>query len=73
MVTLRPASTADGPQVARVYVDSWNDGFGNLMPPAVLDDGRIARWSTTLATGNWWVAENGPNGHQVAYRLRFLG
>ncbi|WP_166680163.1 GNAT family N-acetyltransferase [Kribbella pratensis] len=49
--------SADGSDVARVYVDSWNDGFGELMPAAVLDDGRIARWSETLAGGNWWVAE----------------
>jgi GNAT superfamily N-acetyltransferase len=57
MLTVRPARAADGPTVARIYVDSWNDGFGELMPVAVLDDGRIARWSATLADGNWWVAE----------------
>ncbi|WP_166658583.1 GNAT family N-acetyltransferase [Kribbella sp. VKM Ac-2571] len=57
MVTVRPAGADDGPTVARIYVDSWNEGFGELMPAAVLDGGRIARWSETLAGGNWWVAE----------------
>ena len=58
-MTVRSATADDGPAVARIYVDSWNDGFGELMPTAVLDDGRIARWSETLAGGNWWVAEVG--------------
>ncbi|GAA1609803.1 MULTISPECIES: GNAT family N-acetyltransferase [Kribbella] len=57
MVTIRGAVRADGPEVARVYVDSWNDGFGDLMPTAVLDDRRVARWTETVANGNWWVAE----------------
>ncbi|MBP2355150.1 GNAT superfamily N-acetyltransferase [Kribbella aluminosa] len=29
------------------------------MPVAVLDEGRIARWTQTVAGGNWWVAEAG--------------
>ncbi|MGZ0148529.1 N-acetyltransferase family protein [Kribbella sp. WER1] len=57
MVTIRSAVGADGGEVARVYVDSWNDGFGELMPPAVLDARRIAQWTATVADGNWWVAE----------------
>jgi N-acetylglutamate synthase-like GNAT family acetyltransferase len=57
MVTVRSARADDGPTVARIYVDSWNAGFQDLMPTAVLNDGRIARWSETLADGNWWVAE----------------
>ena len=57
MLTIRLATADDGPEVARIYVDSWNLGFGELMPPAVLDDGRVVRWSNTLAEGNWWVAE----------------
>jgi ribosomal protein S18 acetylase RimI-like enzyme len=35
--------------VARIYVDSWNLGFGDLMPPRVLDDERIDRWAATFA------------------------
>jgi GNAT superfamily N-acetyltransferase len=57
MPTIRLATADDGPVVARIYVDSWNAGFGELMPAAELDDGRITRWSNTLAEGNWWLAE----------------
>ncbi|HZX04738.1 GNAT family N-acetyltransferase [Kribbella sp.] len=57
MLTIRAAVGGDGPEVARVYVDSWNDGFGELMPVAVLDERRVARWTETVAGGNWWVAE----------------
>ncbi|MFI7066209.1 GNAT family N-acetyltransferase [Kribbella sp. NPDC050124] len=54
---IRPALVADAPRIARVYVDSWNLGFGGLMPPAVFDDARVARWARDLAVGRWWVAE----------------
>lgn len=57
MLIIRAATAEDGPQVAQVYVESWNAGFGELMPPAVLDDARVARWTETVADGNWWVAE----------------
>lgn len=57
MVMIRLGVGGDGAEVARVYVDSWNAGFGELMPVAVLDEGRVARWSATVADGNWWVAE----------------
>ena len=57
MQTIRPASADDAARVARIYVDSWNAGFGDLMPTAVLDDARITRWAGELSTGNWWVAE----------------
>jgi GNAT superfamily N-acetyltransferase len=56
MVTIRPATADDAARIAQIYVDSWNAGFGALMPPAVLDDARIARWASELAAGNWWVA-----------------
>lgn len=57
MLTIRAAVGGDGAEVARIYVASSNDGFGELMPVMVLDDGRVARWSKTVADGNWWVAE----------------
>lgn len=56
MVTIRPATADDAARVARIYVDSWNEGFGPLMPPVVLDDARVARWAGDLAAGDWWVA-----------------
>ncbi|WP_350278669.1 GNAT family N-acetyltransferase [Kribbella sp. HUAS MG21] len=57
MAAVRRATADDGARVARIYVESWNAGFGELMPVAVLDDARVARWSATVADGNWWVAE----------------
>lgn len=59
MVAVRAAEPADAGEIARIYVTSWNVGFGELMPPAVLDERRVARWQKTLADGNWWVAEVG--------------
>ncbi|MEU8225836.1 GNAT family N-acetyltransferase [Kribbella sp. NPDC048915] len=57
MTSIRPADPADAGEIARVYVASWNQGFGELMPPAVLTAERVARWRETVAGGNWWVAE----------------
>ena len=57
MPTIRSATRADAARVVQIYVDSWNAGFGDLMPPIEVSDARIARWSDTLADGNWWVAE----------------
>ena len=57
MPTIRFAVRADAPRVVQIYVDSWNDGFGDLMPPIEVSDARVARWADTLADGNWWVAE----------------
>ena len=57
MLTIRSATRADAPRVVQIYVDSWNDGFGELMPSIEVSDARIGRWADTLADGNWWVAE----------------
>lgn len=56
---VRPATADDAPTLARIYVDSWNAGFGHLMGEPVLDDDRILRWRAELATARtrWWVAE----------------
>jgi GNAT superfamily N-acetyltransferase len=45
--------------MVQIYVDSWNEGFGELMPHQVVDDGRIGRWTTELTDGRtrWWVAD----------------
>ncbi|HEY0693597.1 MAG TPA: GNAT family N-acetyltransferase [Kribbella sp.] len=58
-VSIRPASAGDAPRVAQIYVQSWNLGFGQLMPPLVLDGDRVSRWAAELITGRtrWWVAE----------------
>ena len=39
-VHLREATAADAEGVARVYVESWNDGFVDLMPARVLNPSR---------------------------------
>ncbi|GAA5040163.1 hypothetical protein GCM10023317_96540 [Actinopolymorpha pittospori] len=57
---IRAARANDVPQMVQVYVDSWNVGFGELMPHIVVDEARINRWTTELMGGpaRWWVAEH---------------
>ena len=59
-VHLRKATRADAEGVARVYVESWNDGFADLVPPRVLNLEQIARWSRDLEGGpvRWCLAES---------------
>ncbi len=58
---LRKATPADAQGVAQVYVESWNEGFADLLPPRVLDAEQVARWSRDLdaALMRWWLAESG--------------
>ena len=58
---LRLASPADAEGVARVYVASWNEGFGHLMAPRVLNADQVTRWSRDLQAGpaRWWLVESG--------------
>lgn len=60
-ITVRRAVPGDAAQVARVYVDAWNAGFGTRMPTQVVDDAQIARWRIDLAAPRtlWWVATAG--------------
>lgn len=61
-ITIRPATPADVDEVVRIYVESWNAGFGELLSQAnrsVTPD-LIERWSRDLALPiphRWWVAE----------------
>lgn len=59
-VHLREATPADAEGLARVYVESWNEGFADLMPPRVLNPEHIARWSRDLEVGpvRWCLAES---------------
>jgi GNAT superfamily N-acetyltransferase len=46
--------------VARIYIDSWNEGFGALMPARTLTPEVVARWERDLTVSprrHWWVAE----------------
>lgn len=68
-VTVRFAVEADAPVVARIYVDSWNDGFGDLLGVRAYDDGLVARWVGELSGGSqrWWV------GLRAAQIVGFVG
>jgi 8-oxo-dGTP pyrophosphatase MutT (NUDIX family)/GNAT superfamily N-acetyltransferase len=57
---LRPATPDDAADVLRIYVDSWNAGFGALMPRIEVDPARVLSWRRALAEpppARWWVAE----------------
>jgi GNAT superfamily N-acetyltransferase len=57
---VRPARAMDTGDVLRIYVDSWNQGFGDLMPHKEWTDAAFERWKTDLAAPppmRWWVAE----------------
>lgn len=59
MVGLRTAVGDDAETVARIYIESWNDGFGHLLGVRRLDADVIERWrrALTVDDGNWTVAE----------------
>ena len=57
---LRRANVDDAAAVVRVYVESWNAGFGLRMPVIEADPARIERWRHDLSDKTptvWWVAE----------------
>lgn len=57
---IRSAVVEDAPRIAQIYVDSWNAGFGLLMPTIVMTNDRIANWEYALTAPlphQWWVAE----------------
>ena len=58
----RRASPADAPEVVRIYIESWNAGFGDLMRARAVDDDILERWRADLAAPlphRWWVATRG--------------
>ena len=59
-VAIRQAVSGDCDEVARIYVVSWNAGFGHLMGHRRVDRELIGRWKQDLAAhlpSRWWVAE----------------
>lgn len=57
---VRSATRRDAEAVARIYVESWNAGFGPLMPTIEADASRVDRWRSALVEAppaHWWVAE----------------
>jgi GNAT superfamily N-acetyltransferase len=56
---IRGAAAGDAPTIARIYVESWNAGFGSLMPRRELDSELVARWRSDLGAPlpqRWWLA-----------------
>ncbi len=46
---VRDARPDDAEAVARIYVDSWNTGFGDLIRKKEFDSELIERWRATLS------------------------
>ena len=62
VLAIRPASEADAERVVRIYVDSWNASFGELLSQAdrTVTPDLVARWRRDLSRPvphRWWVAE----------------
>ena len=59
MIELRPPTTADVDDIARIYIDSWNDGYGHLLGVREHSAERRDRWAADLsdASVTWTVAE----------------
>jgi GNAT superfamily N-acetyltransferase len=59
VLVLRRASPSDALAITRIYVDSWNVGFGHLMGVRELTADLVDRWRRDLGRGDltWIVAE----------------
>jgi ribosomal protein S18 acetylase RimI-like enzyme len=59
MVVLRGAVAGDAAVVARIYIDSWNQGFGHLMGTRELTSDLVSRWEKDLTDVRveWVIAE----------------
>ena len=58
--SIRPALPSDAEDITRIYVVSWNAGFGHLMEYREVDPELTARWQRDqgLSPPNrWWIAE----------------
>ena len=59
-ITIRSGKADDAEEITRIYIDSWNVGFGGLMPHRIVTSERIERWRQDIARPvphRWWVAE----------------
>jgi len=59
VVVLRRAIAEDAAVVARIYIDSWNQGFGHLIGTRELTSDLVSRWTKDLTNSNVdWVVAN---------------
>ena len=58
-IGIRTAAAEDAEVVVRIYLDSWNEGFGDRMRTREVDANLTCRWRTDLMqpTHRWWVAK----------------
>ena len=60
-LSIQNAHATDAEAVARIYVDSWNQGFSYLIGSCKLFDGScVSRWGAALTLGPphlWWTAK----------------
>ena len=58
-IGIRTAVPEDAEAVVRIYIESWNEGFGDLMPRREVDAKLTSRWRADLMqpTDRWWVGE----------------
>ena len=59
---VRSTTPADIDEIVRIYIDSWNAGFGKLLSPddRTVTPGLVERWKHDLTLPvpyRWWVAE----------------
>ena len=62
--TIRPATQADTEVIVRIYIVSWNAGFGSLLSQdnRTVTEEITERWRRDLSRPlpyRWWVAERG--------------
>jgi len=60
MDEIRSADVRDTEAIVRIYVDSWNQGFGARMPVIAADEARLGRWREDLGASTptrWWLLE----------------
>ena len=59
-LSIRAAVPSDAEDVTRIYVVSWNAGFGHLMGYRSIEPKLIARWRRDIGSSppqRWWVAK----------------
>jgi hypothetical protein len=59
-VHIRHVRREDVQEIVRIYIHSWNAGFGELMPTREITAEVVTQWTDDLTRPfphRWWVAE----------------